>query len=373
MRLLSSWRTGSGVCWVGTGVVCLLAGSMPALAQVSQPASSTPPAETSRWANLRWTSDFSTRTSFDPITKRFSFEQAIGLDTHLVLTGPKGDLGTFVLQGYLTRIDNVASHPAFFDDTTDWEMVLRIFSFNFTGLGRNRPHIRVGHIELPYGLEQLIDTNGTLRQLGLPRNLGVKADWGVTVNGETRALEYEVGLSRGTGQRISGHGGPFVVAGRVGSPRHRRLVVGMSAMHGRIVNPGAVALWRHGFSQPIETPSTSVSIRRTRVGVDMHSYAGPFRLMGEVSVGRDYQQAVVNSLVGVDWNNPPESLTLYLQATEFMQRYEPGWVDAVSVAVGMKYRPTRGLTVSGEYSHALTTFEPQKLGRQLRIQLRWRL
>ena len=373
MRLLTSCTTPFGAYWVGIGLACLLVGSVPAMAQVSQPRSSQRPQETSLWANLRWATDFSTRTTFEPRTKRFSFQQAIGLDTHLVLSGPEGDLGTFVLQGYLTRIDNVASHPTFFDDATDWEMVLRIFSFNYTGFGRSRPHIRIGHFELPYGLEQLIDTNGTLRQLGHIRNLGVKADWGFTLNGETRALEYEVGLSRGTGQRISANGGPFVVTGRVGSPRQGRFVVGLSAMHGRIVNPGAVGRWRDGLGRPLETLPTGISIRRTRMGVDMHSYVGPFRLMAEASVGRDYDQSVVNSLVALDWNSPLESLNLYLQATEFMQRYEPVWVGAVSVAVGMTYRPTRHLIVSGEYAHALTSFEPENRGHQLRVQLRWRL
>ena len=76
--------------------------------------------------------------SVNPHTNDVSAAQFIGFDMHKVFTGKKGDWGTAVVQGYLTRIDNQKKHPPFFEGEDDWEMVYRIVNFNYTR-ARSRP------------------------------------------------------------------------------------------------------------------------------------------------------------------------------------------------------------------------------------------
>ena len=145
--------------------------------EVSEPAHRWAPGE-----NLRMTVDLSSRIG---LTRGggTAYQHVIGLDSHKVISGEGGDWGTVVMQGYLTRIDNQAQHPPFFDGADDTQFVYRIVNLNLTRYGRGRFNVRVGHFEIPFGLEHVINTNGTLRDFMHGPNLGVKADWGAGVNG----------------------------------------------------------------------------------------------------------------------------------------------------------------------------------------------
>lgn len=180
----------------------------------------------SQAGNLRLTLDLSSRISLSTRRGKVGTEHVIGLDLHKVFSDAEGDWGTLRLQPYLTRIDNLNQRPAFFEDDDDWELVFRFCDFNFTRIGRGRFNIRMGHFEVPYGLEHLLDTNGTLRQFIPGRNLGLKADWGVSINGVFPQFEYEVALTRGTGNEFFHRGEPFALAGRIGTPRDRNFVLG---------------------------------------------------------------------------------------------------------------------------------------------------
>ncbi len=68
--------------------------------------------------------------------------------------------------------------------------------------GLGKPRVRIGHFEIPYGIEHAINTNGTLRNYRHSANLGIKADWGLAINGETTSFEYEVSASRGSAQSL---------------------------------------------------------------------------------------------------------------------------------------------------------------------------
>ena len=158
--------------------------------------------------NLRWAIDLAARPSFDDRLDEWHSAFFLGLDVHKVFGSESGDWGTLVLQPYLTRLDS-PRHPPFFESNHDWELVWRIFNFNYTGIASGRFNVRVGHMEIPFGLEQVVNTNGTLRDYQHGRNIGVKADWGVSLNGELPAWDYEFSLTRGTGNEWSSRGDPF--------------------------------------------------------------------------------------------------------------------------------------------------------------------
>lgn len=305
--------------------------------------------------NLRVSLDLSSRAVYSEARDDWGYFQFIGFDIHNVFSGPDGDWGTLLLQGYLTRVDNLDPAPPLFDDGDDWEFVYRIFNFNYTGLAGGRFNVRVGHMEIPFGLEHVVNTNGTLRQYLHPQNLGVKADWGVSVNGVLEDWEYEAAVTTGSGNELDLNDGTFTVAGRVGTPRDNNTAWGLSAFHGEV----ASASGPNGFR------------RKTRVGLDVIHHIGLFGLLGEVSAGRDFDTDVVNLIGEVNWTTPEENLLLYGQIRSF-NRKTGAWDDAIRPVVGVRFNPDTHWSFSAEYSRDTTTFGNADRNTSIALQVRYR-
>ncbi len=310
-----------------------------------------------RWKrNLRSTVDISGRPIYTEQTGDFSNMTFVGVDIHKVFANDEGDWGTLILQPYLTRIDNLQRRPGFFDDAHDWEMVYRICNFNYTKHGRGKFNVRVGHMEVPYGLEQVVNTNGTLRDYIHGRNIGVKGDWGVSLNGVSKELEYEVALLRGSGNEWRGRDDPYLVAGRTGSPRGEPISVGISALHGDV--------YRYG--RPIPT------IRRTRVAIDFIGGSGPFTIMGEVSLGRDPGTTIVNTVLEFDWHSKNETWLVYNQILYFNADLATGWDTNAINNLGVRWAPNNHWALSGQWSQDIVTFRGRPNFGVFALQARYR-
>ena len=323
--------------------------------------------------DMRLAVDVSYRGIYSDVRDEWAGVGALGLDLFKVFGGKRGDQGTLIFQPYLTRIDNLAAHAPFFEDNHDWELVFRIANFNYTGLAHGRLNFRIGHFEIPYGLEHVINTNGTLRDFIHGRNLGVKADWGIGINGDLKGSEYEVTLSRGTGNEYTNRDDPFVVAGRLGSDRDEPIAVGMSAFHGEVLNPGAVGIWRSGFDGITPAPDVGKIIRRTRFGADVRIQGNYLDYLLEGSYGRDYDQEVIAMLGEIDWRSPSERNLLYLQAKSFLQEFDTGWVDDVSLAVGARHTPDEPSSFSVQLVQGLSNFANSERDTVIIAQFRYRL
>lgn len=130
--------------------------------------------------NFRFAVDFSLRPRYEFEQGDYSRIESVGIDIHKVFSASDGgDLGTLVLQGYFTKLNSVKKHPSFFDDENDSKFICRICNFNMTIMDRGKLNLRIGHAEIPFGLEYNQDSNGTLRQYSNGRDLGNKLDWGV--------------------------------------------------------------------------------------------------------------------------------------------------------------------------------------------------
>ena len=323
--------------------------------------------------NLRFAIDLSSRYVVLTHGKKDFSQQFIGIDLHKVLVGPDGDWGTFIFQGYLTRINNQERHPAAFESDNDWEMVYRIWNLNYTALADGEMNFKLGRFEIPYGLEHDIDTNGHLLDYLSLRNLGLKPDWGATINGILPHWQYEIGLSRGTGIEYTQRNDPYIVSGRISTPAEGILVMGLSGFHGRVANAGAVANVRAGLADPAELGAVGSIVRRTRFGLDAAWYtASQFALLGEVSVGRDYRQDVVNGLVELDWNSQDETVLLYLQGRFFNQRFTSGWDDAFATRLGVRYNPDNHWDFSAQYIQNISAFRAAPHDAAVAFQIRYR-
>ncbi len=278
--------------------------------------------------NLRWALDLSSRAVHATGMDGAGFQSVVGLDLHKVVSAPDGDIGTLVAQLYLTRVDGLPATPGVFDDSHDAQLIFRILNFNFTRWGGRGVNFRVGHYEVPYGLEQIQETNGTLRQYLSPANLGLKADWGVSLNGQLPRLEYEVGWSRGSGNEIHDVDGNYVVAGRVGVPREENLVLGLSALKAQMIG----------------------GVERVRYGMDMRLALPRFEFLAEMSGGEDDDGSITNGLVELNTHSADERSMAWAQMRSLTA--EPGTSDRVrSGVLGAAHRLSNGLTLSAQWTH----------------------
>lgn len=305
--------------------------------------------------NSRWTIDASTRVTRNIDTKNNEYMHVIGLDIHKVFSNSTSDIGTLTFQPYLVNINNV-SNPSFaFDDGNDTQLIWRIANFNYTALSQGEFNIRIGHLEIPYGLEIPIDTNGTLRQLTASTR-GIKADWGVSANGILPSLEYEIALSRGSGNELTSRHNPHIFSGRIGTLSNKNIVAGFSWFTGDV-------LGRNGVTE------------QKKIGIDTSYYYYQWQFMMESSIGSIEENNTKNFFIEGLWRNPIETLSTYIQIgyQEAEQETNSNNISTSYWIAGAQWLSAKGFDFSGQYKHALNDEPTMEIDTILSIQIRYRI
>jgi hypothetical protein len=307
--------------------------------------------------NLRWSIDLATRSVWVSPGDSHASANFLGLDVRKIFSGEQGDFGTLLVQPYLIRIDNMAMHPPFFDGPDDTAIEYRILNFNITRWGQGRSNIRIGHFEIPFGLEQVVNTNGTLRDYLHGPNLGVKADWGLTINGDLPRVEYELAVSRGSGNDWSERGNPYIVSGRIGTARERRWVAGLSFFSGRV----------------LDAAQADLTTARRRAAFDVTWHGPRVDIMAEFSTGDDESRHIGTALLELDVATREETLSGYLQ---FVHRSEGATAllasdQSESLNIGTLYTPDSHWSMSAQWSRVLSS-DRVAVGSMLVGQLRYR-
>lgn len=302
--------------------------------------------------NLRIAADASYRSIYRDAETEWSHLFAFGFDVHKVFSSSKGDIGTFVFQPYALRTVNINPPPPFFDEGANWGLQWRIANFNLTALAKNRFNIRVGHFRVPFGLEHLTpETQGRLRNYTTIR--GFRADWGATFNGVLPFGEYEVGWSRGSGNDWDTRGDPYLVSGRIGSPRNKRFVVGASFQTGDIhLGPGIVG--------------------RTRGGVDMSYFAGPFSVRADFSVGEDDDRKRWALLTDFSYLALADTLDGYTQVFITSTEFGSKWEETYEMRFGVRWEVNRVAALSTELRQPIEAAPNRSERPTLFMQLRFR-
>ncbi len=305
--------------------------------------------------NLRWAVDLSIKGIYNAETGHLSHSEAIGLDLHKIFTTDDGgNIGTLILQGYFTKLNNAERYPSFFKNASDVKFICRICNFNVVVLDQGQLNVRAGHFEIPFGLEHNLDTNGTLRQYSNGRDLGNKLDWGVALNGKFAWGGYEVAISRGHGvDWKSGHD-TFIGSGRVELMGDYHSFLGLSAFHGRI-------------------KSKSGYINRTRIGLDAGTQFTFFSILAEVSLGKDDNIEKIHSLLEFDLQDNTEKFLGYVQLKDSSRHIKgQSWDSIRQISVGTRYTPNRFWVLSGQWTHDFEVFDGAKRASVLAVQLRYR-
>lgn len=306
--------------------------------------------------NLRLAFDLSARGIYNVKSNHISNIDSLGFDLHKVFTSKKGDIATLVAQGYLTQLVDVEIFPAFYKNNNDLKFICRICNINFVVLSKGNLNLRIGHYEIPFGLEHNIDTNGTLRQYSNGLDLGGKLDWGVTANGKFSWGGYEISLSRGAGVDWTDDYKTYIVSGRVEKTFSYESFLGFSAYHGHQ-----------------NKPHTSRYTDRTRFGLDASTQIGPVTLLSEVSIGKNSNTETINSLIELDIHNNSENLLGYFQfKTNSQHLDQPSWNSIYQATLGIKYSPNNYWAISSQWTHDIEHYVPEKQASVLSVQLRVR-
>lgn len=306
--------------------------------------------------------DASARGVYNQPSDRFWQVYDFGIDAFGTISSPTRDWASFVVQLYATRLQGHPNPPGFFDGSYDWELLPKVNTLNFHLSGDGRFNLRAGHMELPYGLDAMINTSGTLRQMNNGRNLGTKIDWGATLNGTFPEFMYEFGVGRGSGMDYVATGDPHMFVGRVGTPVDTRDFYGTPAF-GLSFYETKLRLSNGRFTD------------RWRVGVDGQHYVGPLGLLGEVSLGENDNVDVVNTLAEVNLANARQTVLGYFQSRiNFREDAIDGYDNEGLMALGVRYAPDNHWALSAQFSQQLWNYSGPFNGNQtLEFQLRYRL
>jgi hypothetical protein len=362
-------------------VLCaLLVGAIPAVASESDEAVDTPRyqspersaggldtlrgsfEENGAWSlltdNLRWAVDIAGRVNATN-KSGYTNQEFFGIDLLKTVSTEKRDIGTLIVQLFT---DFHSDAPPF---RKSWDFKVRELHFNYHVTPRGGLNLRVGHMQIPYGLNLPAVTGGTLRQFDTGPNLGHKVDWGTSLNGILPKFVYEVALTRGSGFDYESKGDPYLVSGRIGTPSHRPFTVGASGLHGKVFNPKNGAI-----------------IDRTRLGIDTRWQGGPIDALAQVSIGRDHTGAqpktdIVNSFLDLSWRTPTDALLLYAQGNLMMSRATAAvssatWTKSSDLKIGAQLAVAKHYWISADYRHELKSTGKTNKPDLIRIELRYR-
>jgi hypothetical protein len=306
------------------------------LALAAAPAGATP------WGNERFvlTPDLSARLVRDHTGGRQGMQYDLAFDAYAKLGTPQRDVATLVSQVYLSRVQRHPAPPPFFDGPSDTEVLPMINTINLHLTGDRRLNLKVGHFELPYGLEATITNAGELRGFTLGPNTALMVDWGATLNGTLERFQYEVGVGRGSGMFYADNFDPYSLFGRIGSPVDTETYGGttgwgFSVFRGKVLNPAR----------------TAVHLRQ-RIAVDGQVYFGPLGLLGELSTGANGAGAtrarVLNGLAEVNLTSRLETVSGYAQLQGERTAAAGRGVRHWAQTLGVRWTPAPGWIVSAQ-------------------------
>jgi hypothetical protein len=257
----------------------------------------------------------------------------------------------------MTKLVDVERTPGPFGGSDDAELVYRNVHADFRVARRGALSIRVGHFEVPFGLEAVVDTNGTLQQFTNGPNLGVKGDWGVAGHGIVGDFEYEVALQRGGGNHWKTDGNPHLATVRVGTRRDRRLSVGLSMLDGAV----------HSYARPDDP------VDRRRAGLDLRWILGRAEVLAEYSFGEDDGADVTSGLAELDWFARDGAWIAYGQFRSATADRQGRRDRQSSATVGWRFEPDNDLALSFQYARKLDGFPPEAADDVFSLQIRRRL
>lgn len=293
-------------------------------------------------------------------------------DVDVMRSHPQSSLGFDWLHKYADDKGDYATAGAQFrfivdaeHDRLDPDLMMAYFQLR----GDNgRANWKAGKFEIPYGLEPILDTHGTLLQSNGHHNLGDLWSWGLELNGQLDKVDYRIAALTGDFSEMLPQRSQesWLIAGRVGAPRSDgtdawggSLAIGRTvpSMHDEhtVVDPhdGGHDDMPNDAPSMEADPGTAINI--TRLGVDFTRWEGESTWYAEGSVGTDDGDPMAS--VWLRWEQTPlddDRITYALQA-EGVWHPPDMQDDFLEVSGSVRYRLTPELSVSALAGHAFDT------------------
>ncbi|HQP09865.1 MAG TPA: hypothetical protein PKV41_00600 [Candidatus Omnitrophota bacterium] len=213
------------------------------------------------------------------------------------------------------------------------------------GLGKQ---IIFGHFDVPFGLEPLLDTHGTLFQTLAMKNLGFKNDWGIGYKGLVGDYDYTIAAQLGSGMSVRSRDGSHLLSGRIGSSRDREFQYGLSLAYGRVLHS------MEDRTYPLPALMSDEAVLKKRVGLDAQYLAGPFDFKGEIAYGQNNDEDVVGVLPQIEYAVPRnQNLKFILQGNYWANDLSDRGRDDVTLGIGASYKLSASTDVRLGYFHDL--------------------
>ena len=235
------------------------------------------------------------------LSSRYSFEleqnegrNSLGFILFGTFSGPSGQIGDMNVQFRTAYYNDQFAYGKkmpreYTDRSDDFKVELHNAYLRLRALPPML-NVRIGHFYVPYGIQPWIDTHGTLLQSPAMEFSGLDRDWGVAIEGQNDKLEYQVGLTRGSGMEYFERDNNFALAGKLSTPRigqHLNDWLGISFLVGRIFDPMAVERLRSWDMDEKAEKFNGNIVKRWRTGIDGQKIIGPARVRFEISGGKD--------------------------------------------------------------------------------------
>ncbi|MCH8330899.1 MAG: hypothetical protein IH946_05895 [Bacteroidetes bacterium] len=312
------------------------------------------------------------------LNNHFSGKQSLGFETLKSFKNKNGSWGSILIQFRLGRYDRyytmsngMKMYSMHLPYENGWSFEFHDAYFKYTGNFKGKLKIKLGHFDVPFGLEENEDTHSQLTQLMSMRNLGVKKDYGLSLSGQLPHCDYNLAITNGS-RYIPKNMGSYIISSRIGSPSDQNLNVGISGMKGKVVDPMGVM---RGMSMmnPMggdmddnmnsgmnsmtttwfgsETKPVFDILERWRIGIDASYLFRQFAFNGEITSGRDINQTVITGLGKIDMTIS-EKLS---SSTQIQYAYQdidnPEFNEEVMIAFGISYRISHHITLMTLYEH----------------------
>lgn len=230
---------------------------------------------------------------------------------------------------------------------------------------QGRANWKLGKFEIPYGLEPVLDTHGTLLQSNGHHNLGDLWSWGVELNGQLDHLDYRVALLTGDFSQNLPHReqDSWLLAARAGAPRSGDgEAFGLSLAAGRTVpsmHSEHVADEPHDdethHGEAVMGPDREAAIDILRLGVDYTRWEGESTWYAEGSIGTDDGEAMGSLWARWEYTPLSDQRTTYALQAEGVWHPPDLQDDFIELSAQVSHRLTPELTVRALAGRAFDT------------------
>jgi hypothetical protein len=203
---------------------------------------------------------------------------------------------------------------------------------------------RAGHFKVPFGLEPLLDTHGTILQTLAEQDIGFKHDWGGALRGYISRIDYEMSLQLGSGMSLRMGDGNYLVSARAGLSQDENPQAGLSLLYGEILRSAGMS------TLPRNKLLSNDPVRKKRIGLDGMYLYGPLLFKAEAAFGQNNDKYVFGYLGEADYTFPHhQDLEFELQFKSWINDLETRKSDETMLTAGFSYKVTQSVTLRGAY------------------------